>query len=431
MTLRIVSLFFVFLTALDAAAQAADTVAAQPTPRKTTSNALPPFTAIQAKGYIESTEYGFRFPDGTVQATAATVTGGVPSVNGIPNAVTITGSGAASVTTNGSVITVTTPIIYKRTIVVGPVLNNQAASGTAVRNALEGITGATATNRYLLKIEPGVYDLGTNSLVMKSGVDIEGSGPRATMLLMVRSGLPGSTASAGVIAAASSELRDIGVFNQGNGGANAAAVVAENVRSFRMTNVLLRTTCPGASWGLYVTAADVEAFRASFSVGEGSGTSAYGVQVNGDSNVSLSNSDISVTGGGTSPTVRGMYINDASAVVTVDSSRIFAGGVTDFAQGINTVNGLVTVSNSVVEVDAAPSLTALLTGSSIGARLSVYHSRMLVGTGSSTPLTARRGTNSSLRIYTSLANSPSLGSPTCILSYHLTGTLTSACAHAP
>ncbi len=59
---------------------------------------------------------------------------------------------------------------------VGPVEGDPAASGTALLNALSGITGASEANPYLLKVEPGVYDLGTGTLRMKSFVDIEGSG---------------------------------------------------------------------------------------------------------------------------------------------------------------------------------------------------------------------------------------------------------------
>jgi hypothetical protein len=71
---------------------------------------------------------------------------------------------------------------YKRTVVVSPVPNDAVASGTALKNALNGITNASQTNPYLLKIEPGVYDLGSlqfSRLDMKSFVDVEGSGKKS------------------------------------------------------------------------------------------------------------------------------------------------------------------------------------------------------------------------------------------------------------
>jgi hypothetical protein len=55
-------------------------------------------------------------------------------------------------------------------------------NGTALLNALNGITTASATNPYLLKVEPGIYDLGTGTLTMKQFVDVEGSGQRITTI---------------------------------------------------------------------------------------------------------------------------------------------------------------------------------------------------------------------------------------------------------
>ena len=48
--------------------------------------------------------------------------------------------------------------------------------------AVASITNASATNRYLVRIQPGVYDLGHAAIVMKSWVDIEGAGENSTVL---------------------------------------------------------------------------------------------------------------------------------------------------------------------------------------------------------------------------------------------------------
>jgi len=48
--------------------------------------------------------------------------------------------------------------------------------------AMNSITDATATNPYLVKIMPGVYELGTTTLPTKSFVDIEGSGESVTKI---------------------------------------------------------------------------------------------------------------------------------------------------------------------------------------------------------------------------------------------------------
>jgi hypothetical protein len=55
-------------------------------------------------------------------------------------------------------------------------------SGTALLNTLAGIT-ADVNNRYVIKLGPGVYDIGTSSLQMKQYVDVEGSGEKGTIIL--------------------------------------------------------------------------------------------------------------------------------------------------------------------------------------------------------------------------------------------------------
>jgi hypothetical protein len=47
----------------------------------------------------------------------------------------------------------------KRTVLVSP-QSTPAASGTALLNALKGITDASVANLYLIIIEPGIYDIG-------------------------------------------------------------------------------------------------------------------------------------------------------------------------------------------------------------------------------------------------------------------------------
>ena len=66
---------------------------------------------------------------------------------------------------------------YVRTAIVSPTPGNDLASGTTLINTLAGLTPApSSTNRWLLKIEPGIYNTGTTTLPMRSWVDIEGSG---------------------------------------------------------------------------------------------------------------------------------------------------------------------------------------------------------------------------------------------------------------
>jgi len=70
--------------------------------------------------------------------------------------------------------------LFVRTVVVSPDPNSASASGQALLTAMDGIDGLYPS---LLRIEPGVYDLGDASLTTKYGVTIEGAGLKATRIV--------------------------------------------------------------------------------------------------------------------------------------------------------------------------------------------------------------------------------------------------------
>lgn len=106
-----------------------------------------------------------------------------------------------------------------RTILVSPVPGDPIASGTALRNALANISSPSSTNRWLLKIEPGIYQLQGDALVMRPWVDIEGSGIDQTLVRMISSsGIPT------IAGASNAELRMLTV--EANDSANTGGVTA-------------------------------------------------------------------------------------------------------------------------------------------------------------------------------------------------------------
>jgi hypothetical protein len=126
---------------------------------------------------------------------------------------------------------------FVRTIVVSPVPGDPAASGEALIASLASIQDASETNPYLVRMEPGVYDLGEGTLAMKSHVDVEGSGPGVTLLV--------SSGDQVVLAASRSELRDlkvhavggIGILNAGTAfSLNGVSVLAEGKSSLALFN---------------------------------------------------------------------------------------------------------------------------------------------------------------------------------------------------
>ena len=121
----------------------------------------------------------------------------------------------------------------KRTVLVSP-KNTPTQSGTALLNALAAITDASETRPYLIVVEPGVYDVGTNRLVMKPYVDIRGSGENVTTI----TGSNVDGANGGVVSGADhAELSFLTVENTGTGVVSGAAAIYNFHASPRITNV--------------------------------------------------------------------------------------------------------------------------------------------------------------------------------------------------
>jgi collagen type I alpha len=138
---------------------------------------------------------------------------------------------------------------FVRIRVVGPVGTDQQ-NGTALLNALGGIPATP----FLIKVEPGTYDLGTGSLGMVSNVDIEGSGERSTIITS------GATGSPTLFTAANSELRNLTVRNTSSGpnsiaiGFGANASLAHVTAQASASGGTVAMNCVSASGRLdYVT----------------------------------------------------------------------------------------------------------------------------------------------------------------------------------
>jgi hypothetical protein len=113
----------------------------------------------------------------------------------------------------------------------------------------------SATNPCLIKILPGVYDLGTQNLVMKQYVDIEGSGEKTTVLYRAvpaptTESSPDPTAGA-VNGASNAELRFLTVKSR-----NIPAIFNKNA-SPNLTHITVSATGdnPSDCYGVYNTSA--------------------------------------------------------------------------------------------------------------------------------------------------------------------------------
>jgi hypothetical protein len=439
-----------------------------------------PNAAITAPGLIESTVQGFRFPDGSVQTTAATVSGGVPSVNGISGAVTIAGAGTASVQTVGNTITVTAPafgapvavgaanaagaattiarsdhvhahgdqaggslhaaatsgsagflsaidkqklddtVAYVRTIVVSPVVGNSTASGTALLDALNGISGNGSTDPYLLRIEPGIYDIGASALTMKTFVDVEGSGETATFIVASRGGASLTSSAAAVIAAASTELRDLTVTNTSP--SSIGIGVFSSTASSNVRHVTINSTgASGNSVGVFATSgATMTISDVTITATSTGGTSgSAGIQLAGTGKTTVVDCRITGKGIGGTGTNIGVSLTGNSTSATIDGCTILATGNAGQNTGVSVAPGTATIMNSTVQADTAGTRTGVLTSAQSTAILHVFHSRLLAlaPTFNSSQASVSKGGTSTLRVATSQIDSASFGVPKCVHVY--------------
>ncbi len=420
-----------------------------PIQRGTIAINVVPEAAITAFGFIESTVSGFRFPDGSVQTTAAV--GSSPSF-GSPVAIGTSSSEGVAATiarsdhvhahgnqpggTLHSTATAGTPgfmsaddktkldetVDYVRTIVVSPVIGNETASGTALLSALSGITDNSATNPYLLKIEPGIYDLGSSALTMKSFVDIEGSGQKATFLNTTRGSSSLGTGAAAVVGASNAELRHVTISNDATGFFHGVGFAAGSAAAARLCDVTIASTGGTvSSFGLFATgSSSITAIRISVTAtGIGGTSSTYGFQVNTGSLIRIRDSSITAKGIGGSGSNNGGFLSSSTADADIDSSLILATGSASQNIGIFVMTGEAVITNSTITVDTTGTRAAVVTNASSSATARVFHSRLLALANSlnSSQLSVSHGNGSKLHVATSQIDSASTGSPKCVHVY--------------
>ncbi len=183
---------------------------------------------------------------------------------------------------------------YAQTIVVGP-WGGDIAAGNSLQNALHWTSGATMYKPYLIKIEPGYYDLGTTPLAMRSYVDIEGSGIDRTF---IKSSVHFfSVLTGAVIGANSSELRNLTVTVSPTTGTSTGHGVAlyNNSASPSLFRVKLKCDAisPKDGFGIYNTNASPVLNHVTIDMT--SGENSYGIYNIHDCKVAIYNSEISVT----------------------------------------------------------------------------------------------------------------------------------------
>ncbi len=218
---------------------------------------------------------------------------------------------------------------YARTIIVSPV-GTSSENGTALFNALENITDATNDKRYLLKIEPGIYELGSLSLNMKSYVDVEGSGEESTT---IQAGGGSSFSDATVIMVSNSSLRDLRVLSNSSStygiGISVTSVSSAGIRNVRAAASGGSSVCRGihiqSSTGTRLENVKAEA---------SGGANGYGLLISGGDQTLIVNGSY-LTSSGNSSANAGLHITQSSTAIIMNSEARGDGGAGTTAEGIH------------------------------------------------------------------------------------------------
>lgn len=91
---------------------------------------------------------------------------------------------------------------------------------TSPIDAINSVTTASAANPFVVKVMPGVYDLGTSSLQMKEYVSLEGSGEDSTVITSIVQSFGDGCDSGTINMANNSSVRKIQIQNSAQNGTN-------------------------------------------------------------------------------------------------------------------------------------------------------------------------------------------------------------------
>jgi hypothetical protein len=162
------------------------------------------------------------------------------------------------------------------TIQVIPVSGSPTASGTALLTALAGITDASASKHYVLKLDPAIYNIATTQLVMKPYVDIEGSGQGST--IVQGTGNDDGSYLTGIIQAASqAELRNLQVASAGAGHDASVGIYVPPGANSSVRDVTISAGNATNNWGIRNLSASPSIQNVTINVAASSSYESHGI----------------------------------------------------------------------------------------------------------------------------------------------------------
>jgi pectin methylesterase-like acyl-CoA thioesterase len=350
------------------------------------NNSSPTIEGSSVEGSGGSSSYGLynSASSGTsvVTVSSSSITGGTNTIRSDAEFTTRVGSSRLSggpVVPNGGVVTCADTHDENNNLLPHNCLNHSAnvvevaKSGvkfSSIQAALASIPDASPTNRYLVRVGPGVY---TETVTMKEWVDIEGSGEDTTTISQV--GNPSSSTGT-VIGASNSGLRSLTVRNTGgnsystaiyNSGVDAAMSI-EHVSatasgsSIASTAIYNNSSSPSMS-NMTITASDI----ASINRGVYNTNASSPVMSNITISVSLGSPNEGVYNSSSSPIMRSMTIITSGGtgtnrgVYNLSSSSPTMSDISITASGSPSGYG---VSNSTTSSPAMSNMRIVASGSS-------------------------------------------------------------------
>ena len=258
---------------------------------------------------------------------------------------------------------------YKNVLVV-------AKSGghyNTISAALASITDNSASNRYMIWIAPGTY---TETVTMKSYVDIEGAGELATKITQTGNG---SASTGTVVGANNAELRFLTVENTGGTDYDNATAIYNSSASPRLTHVTANASGGITNnRGIYNTTSSPTMTEVT-ATGLG-GWYAYGVY-NYFSSPTMTNVTATSSGGTYNYGVR----NDSSSTTMTNVTATGSGGYENY--GVHNVSSSLTMTG----------ITAIASGG--GNNYGVYNTNLSSPTMTNVVATASAGTNNNYGVY--------------------------------
>ncbi|HEX5719456.1 MAG TPA: hypothetical protein VF179_25065 [Thermoanaerobaculia bacterium] len=247
---------------------------------------------------------------------------------------------------------------FGETIVVGPGAT-PAASGTALLNAVTSMADNSASKPYLIKLEPGVYDLGDNRLQMKPFVDIEGSG-RGVTIVQGAGNLDG-VVNTGVIRGTDfAELRNLTLKGIGSASRPFVIPMSIEITSPSIRGVAIISSGGTVHWGIRNQAANPTIEDVSITVTATGSNIAYGISNNGPSSPRIRRTEINVTNSGGPAT--GILNDVVHSTVELREVRVDVSG-TSIARGVEEAGAgphVLTVEDSTITARTASSTYGIL-----------------------------------------------------------------------